>query len=141
MQRFIVPGSCPNIQDIPLQTFPPLDVEGPVVGTGPITLRVTGRLDPERQRVAFINGALVPTVVPFKILDVPQGRSPWTESVLATRERANQAVTHITADFPFAANVMHGLTLAAVVWDRPSFITAEDVTNATVYGPAVIEVE
>ena len=49
-------------------------------------------------------------------------------------------VTNITAYFPYAHNVMHGLTLVAVVKKGPSFITAEDVTNAIVYGPAVVEV-
>ena len=66
LQRFIVPGSCPNIEDIPLQIFPPLYVESKVAGTGPVTLLVPGRVDAETQNVAFVNGALVPTVVPLK---------------------------------------------------------------------------
>lgn len=144
MQRFIVPGSCPNMGHIPLPTFPRLELERPVAPTTEpirVTLRVSGAVHPERQRVAFVNGALVPTVVPFTVVDGTGEGKRGTMPVLAQEALLHERETVVTADFPFTANVMHGLTLAAVVWDREGFITAEDVANATVYGPAVIEVE
>lgn len=125
LQRWVVPGSCPNLEEIPLRRFPVLEVVGPV---GPVvTLRVPpGKVDADAQSVAFVNGALVPTVVPFEVKDCGGMGGSMTE---------------IVAQFPFASNVMRGMTLAAVVWNRPpAFITAEDVADATVYGPAVIEV-
>jgi hypothetical protein len=148
LQRFTVPGSCPSLGDIPLKTFPPLDVASSVVGTGLVTLLVPGEVDEKTQSVAFVNGALVPTVVPFNVIGVAacdndghkklRTNFPYAGDVSGC---SNGIVTKITAHFPFAHNVMHGLTLAAVVRSRGSFITAQDVTNATVYGPAVIEVE
>ena len=142
LQRFIVPGSCPDMEDIPLQIFPPLNVESKVVGTGPVTLLVPGRVDPETQSVAFVNGALVPTAVPFNVTRISGcGNGLTRNDVLGRSGCGRGMVTSITAYFPYAHNVMHGLTLVAVVKNGPSFITAEDVTNATVYGPAVIEVD
>ncbi|KAH0377675.1 hypothetical protein KCU92_g9109, partial [Aureobasidium melanogenum] len=126
LQRFIVPGSCPNMGDIPIETFQPLELASAVHGAGPISLRLKAEVDATKQRVAFINGALVPTVVPFEVTSVQYG--------------ANASVTsEITANFPFAHNVMHGLTLVTVVENRNGFVSAIDVANATLWGPAVIE--
>lgn len=126
LSRFAVRGSCPNAEKIPLHTFPEFElVHLHVSGkTGPITLRAAGKVDAETQRVAFINGALVPTVVEFTV----------------TKASPEGDMTEITASFPFDRNVMHGLTLAVVVEARESFASAVDVSNATLYGPAVIEV-
>ncbi|KAJ6013608.1 hypothetical protein N7540_008199 [Penicillium herquei] len=126
LHRFIVPGSCPNIEAIPLRTFPRLDVLTPVRGTGKVVFEVPGPVDSKTQRMAYVNGALVPTVVPFSVV----GQFYCGETVFSK----------IAAEFPFSHNVMHGMTLATVVKSGVDFITAEGVTNATVYGPAVIQV-
>lgn len=141
IQQFIVPGSCPNMGEIPLRIFPPLYLEGKVEGSGSITLRVPGKVDPQTQSVAFVNGALVPTVVPFQISGASALARVLTKNGELGWSGGGDAATTITAFLPLDHNVMHGLTLAAVVENRKTFITAEDVTNATVYGPAVIEVE
>ncbi|KAJ9485197.1 hypothetical protein VN97_g8151 [Penicillium thymicola] len=126
LHRFIVPGSCPNLEAIPLRIFPPLDVLTPVSGNGRVVFEVPGPVDSQTQRVAFVNGALVPTVVPFSII----GQVSCGETVFS----------EIVAHFPFSHNVMHGMTLATVVKSGSDFITAQDVTDVTLYGPAVIEV-
>lgn len=144
LQRWVVPGSCPSLEDIPLKRFPPLDVVVVVGGgggpttTGPVTLRVPGEVDANAQSVAFVNGALVPTVVPFEVTGraaaaADYGMGMGTGTTVVT--------TEIVAEFPFARNVMRGMTLAAVVWNGPVLVTAEDVADATVYGPAVMEVD
>jgi hypothetical protein len=141
LQRFIVPGSCPNMEDIPLRIFPPMDVAVDEVAgdkDGLVTLLVPGPVDPKRQSVAFVNGALVPTVVPFRVKGVSGDCGGLVVNDDPSR-CGSPLITRITADFPYTRNVMHGLTLAAVVWNGPKLITAEDVTNATVYGPAVVE--
>lgn len=140
LQRFIIPGTCPNIEDIPLQIFPSLDLESKVVGTGPVTLLVPGPVDPESQDLAFVNGALVPTIVSFNVTEI-SGCGMVRNDMAGISGCGRGMVTTITAEFPYAHNVMHGLTLAAVVRKGPTFVTTEDVTNATVYGPAVIEVQ
>ena len=131
LHRFIVPGSCPNLDAIPLQTTPPLDLvrrSSHVPSSEKVTLRAPGSVNPCHHRVAYVNGALVPTVVPVDVVRVVRHGGRVRESI-------------ITADFPLQHNVMHGLTLAAVVrQDEKRFITAEDVSDAAVYGPAVIEV-
>lgn len=147
LQRFTVSGSCPSLGDIPLKTFPRMDVVS-TVGTGPVTLLVPGEVDEKTQSLAFVNGALMPTVVPFNVIGVAacDNRGPKELGTNLTYSEGvskcgNGTVTKLTADFPFAHNVMHGLTLAVVVKRGGSFINAQDVTNAAVYGPAVIEIE
>ena len=141
LQRFIVPGSCPNMEEIPLQIFPPLYLDCNVGGTGPVSLLVPGEVDPQTQSVAFVNGALVPTVVPFNITKTSGcGKGLMRNEVTAQTGCGRDTVTSIAAYFPYSSNVMHGLTLVAIVRDGPTLITSEDVANATLYGPAVIEV-
>ena len=127
LQRFIVPGTCGNLDAIPLRTFARLDVQR-VSGSGKtVVLRVPGPVDATAQKVAFVNGALVPTIVPFRIVHYLKS--------------SNGTEAEIEADFPFQWNVMHGMTLATVVRSGGQFITPEDVTEATVNGPAVIELD
>jgi hypothetical protein len=160
MQHWIVPGSCPNMEDIPLRILPPLAITAVSVGdashSGNVTLVAPGAVDPDSQRVAFVNGALVPTVVPFKVRRTTPcsgdgrfaHRMEGGQNVVASTERAVSASmdledciasTEIVADMPYAHNVMHGLVLMAVVESREEFITAQDVTDATVFGPALLE--
>lgn len=178
MQHWIVPGSCPNMHDIPLRVPPPLQITAVSIGdaahSGNVTLLAPGALDPSSQRVAFVNGALVPTIVPFEIRqtspcdgddqdiqDLRSVKRKWEnrwnrdgQTILVsggtvdTRQEGVGgciASTEIVADMPYAQNVMHGLILMAVVEnsgdseDEAVFITAQDVADATVYGPALVE--
>lgn len=142
LQQFIVPSSCPSTKDIPLQISPQLYVEGNVVGSGLVTLRVPGIVNPVTQSVAYVNGALLPTVVSFNVTRVSRCSSRLMKNVVSRFSHCGSGtVSTITANFPYAHNVMHGLTLAAIVKNGLSFITSEDVANATIYGPAVIEVQ
>ena len=141
LQRFIVPGSCPNMEEIPLRILPPLYLECRVDGAGPVTLLVPGDVDPQTQSVAFVNGALVPTVVPFNITKTSGcGNGLMRNEVTAQIGCSRDMVTSITAYFPYSRNVMHGLTLAAIVGNGATLITAQDVADNALYGPAVIEV-
>ena len=84
----------------------------------------------------------MPTVVPFNVTNVSECSTELRgNEVLGWSECGCGMATNITAHFPYAQNVMHGLTLATIVTSGLSFTTAEDVSNATVYGPAVIEVD
>lgn len=141
LQRFIVPGSCPNVEEIPLKVLPPLYLECRVDGAGPVTLLVPGDVDPKTQSVAFVNGALVPSVMPFNITKTSGcGNGLMANEATAQAGCGRDMVTNIVADFPYSSNVMHGLTLVAIVRNGPTLITSEDVANATLYGPALIEV-
>lgn len=150
LQRFTVPASCPNAtgtraaEDIPLRTFPRLDVCGEVNSTGPLTLCAPGLVDPDTMSIAFINGALMPTVYPITVTNVRAcGGSSMPHSQQKPLECSSGAgggcVTTFTVDFPFVLNVMNGIIMAAVVKNGATFTIADEVSNATVYGPAVIE--
>ncbi|OTB00229.1 hypothetical protein M426DRAFT_66336 [Hypoxylon sp. CI-4A] len=140
LQRVIIPGSCPNLADIPLSIYPSLDVQDEVIGTGPITLLVPGPVDPTSQSVAFVNGALVPTVVPFNVTGISE-YGMRVNGATDTRGCSKDVATRIVAEFPYAHNVMHGMTIATIVKKGLRYVTAEDVTNGTIYGPAIIEVQ
>ncbi|KAI0469932.1 hypothetical protein GGR56DRAFT_661286 [Xylariaceae sp. FL0804] len=149
MQRFIVPGSCPNMQDIPLRILPSLDavvVEKPdggdkTEGNRLVTLSAPGPVDPRTQSVAFVNGALVPTVVPFRVRRTSDCANVVTKNSDAKVSGSTRCVlsTEIEVDLPYAHNVMHGLILAAVVRKGQTLVTAQDVTDSAFYGPAIIE--
>lgn len=178
MQHWIVPGSCPNMHEIPLGILPALQLTAVSIGdashSGNVTLLAPGAVDPGSQRVAFVNGALVPTIVPFKIRQTsPCGggdqdvrdlraikrnrgnrRNQHRQIVLVSQGTADAepedvggciASTEIVADMPYARNVMHGLILMTVVENSADgenetvFITAQDVADATIYGPALLE--
>ncbi|KAI0134355.1 hypothetical protein BJ170DRAFT_195804 [Xylariales sp. AK1849] len=163
MQYWIVPGSCPNMGDIPLRILPSLGITAVSIGdashTGNVTLVAPGAVDPKSQSVVFVNGALVPTVVPFKVrhtspcvgddqVATRMTRDGHSQRVVAFRRASTArsgglddciASTEIVADMPYAHNVMHGLVLMNVVENRATFITPQDVADATVYGPALLE--
>ena len=153
---------------IPLKTFPRLDLAASVESDSEYAEFWVDRqgkeeeVEVEEMRIAYVNGALVPTVVPFEIVtpesDLVDGESGrrfrgGLERVLGwpglvhSEHGASEGGDRmrIRARFPYKSNVMRGLTIAALVRDDGhgdwGFITAEDVADATVYGPAVIEVE
>jgi hypothetical protein len=52
----------------------------------------------------------------------------------------NESTVTFSAYFPFVENNMFGLTIAAVVQGSGPFNGVADVTNTTLFGPALIEV-
>lgn len=126
LQSFVVPGSCPNIGDIKLQTFQPLNLITKEVCNGPIEFTATNTaqttVDAGSQKLVYINGANVPNVVPFTV------------------EKTQGPTVTIKADFPHDEFVMDGLTLAAIVKGSGPFAGADDVAQATLFGPGLIEV-
>ena len=154
------------MQDIPLSRFERLEVlevELGMAGKGEGFVEFLAYGDVgEGMRIAYINGALVPTVVDFEVVSVEKpipsiwgmglqrvfGGRVGSEGRVGSGRRvgrsAGKSMTHLRAPFPYDKNVMHGLTIATVVSDDGSgewgFVGAEDVGAVTVFGPAVIEV-
>lgn len=148
LQRFTVPGSCPNATgtgaeiDIPLRTFPRLDVCGEVNKKGPLTLCAPGVVDPKKMSVALVNGSLMPIVLPITIVkrgvcDAGGGR--YQKPLACGVNGADGVVTTFTVNFPYENNVMNGLILVAVVESDGAYAIADDVSDKTLFGPAVIE--
>ncbi|EAW12899.1 putative sexual development protein (LsdA) [Aspergillus clavatus NRRL 1] len=126
VQAFVVPGSCPNINEIPLRTFPPLAILTPPAPTTQI-IRVAWnrtRTDVPVQNVwlTYINQLNLPIVEPMNII------SAESQTIVAE------------VLFPYDEHLMNGLTIAAVTNSSGHFPNADAVSQATVAGPGLIVV-
>lgn len=131
-QNFIVPGSCPNADQI--DAFKKLHVMQP--------LAVTSSFDPDTStdevvelsfslpngaqatdyEVAYINQQNVPFVLPFTVLS-QQGQT-----------------VSVRAPFPFTEHLLNGLTILAIVPTSAAggFTSNQAVANATLAGPGLV---
>lgn len=134
LQNVIVPGSCPNINTINLgKPFGVLTLDTPAaqINTDKDTLlsfSISAEGDwshyasgPQDLSLVYINQQNVPIVQSIQYASHDNGR------------------IHFTANFPFEENLLFGLTIA-VLAKGSSFADVVAVTNATVFGPALIEV-
>ncbi|KAJ5199721.1 hypothetical protein N7491_009481 [Penicillium cf. griseofulvum] len=122
IQRFIVPGTCPNIDTIPLRTFSPLNViEGPTAETGNIKISFgdSDWINEDMLWLTYINQQNMPLVEPLQVI--------W---------RSNGSII-ANALFPYDAYLMNGLTIAVVTASKGPFPDAYSVANATLAGPAL----
>lgn len=123
IQGFVVPGTCPNILEIPLRTFEPLDVVTP---PGPRTQNLTFSFADSRNEtghqlwMTYINQQNLPIVEPLHVV------SRDGDQVLAE------------ALFPYDDNEMNGLTIAAVTKSDGPFGDASTVARWTLAGPGLI---
>ncbi|KAI5362653.1 hypothetical protein Slin14017_G063340 [Septoria linicola] len=125
-QLFVVPGTCGNLQDINIPILKPLTVVTPpmaadsdVTYSYPIDPSIT---DPSGLRLVLINQQNAPIVQELQNVKVE-----------------GQTVT-FTAPFPYTNATLNGLTIAAVTNGKTSFATPDEVANAAVWGPGLIEV-
>ncbi|KAF2443109.1 late sexual development protein [Karstenula rhodostoma CBS 690.94] len=127
IQSFVVPGSCPNIEDIPLTTFKPLKV-------------LTQNIQPKDQELEFsIDISDVDIDVNSLSLVLINAQNAPIVKTLENIETKNGVVT-FRAEFPFEKFLLHGLTIAAVTHSAESFANADDVAKQTVFAPGLIEV-
>ncbi|KAI9928426.1 hypothetical protein ASPWEDRAFT_170576 [Aspergillus wentii DTO 134E9] len=123
VQSFTVPGSCPSLSEIPLQTFQPLEVvtpPGPASQNLQFAWKPIQGAPPQTLWMTYINQLNIPIVVPLHII------FRNSERVLAE------------AFFPFTENLMNGLTIAAVTNSSGPFPNANAVAKATVFGPGLL---
>lgn len=126
-QMFVANGSCPNSNRINLPVFLPLTIEHTQIQPKDqlITFSVTVEKPspPMGLSLALINGQNVPIVEKVQSAVVKNG------------------VATFQANFPFTEHIMDGLTIAALTNSAGPFADAEAVTNATIAGPGLIEVD
>ncbi|KAK4692825.1 hypothetical protein P7C71_g4455, partial [Lecanoromycetidae sp. Uapishka_2] len=128
IQAFIIPGSCSTpLSSINLTTFGPLNVitTGIEAKNSTIEFAVPGTVAPDTNEIVYLSGQNLPVAVPI---------SPVTSIA---------GLSHFTAEFPFEATARfaNGLTIAALVKGTgSSFASADEVAEATLYGPGLIEV-
>jgi hypothetical protein len=128
IQSFIVPGSCPNINTIPLKTFKPLNLVSQNIKAATQDIAFSfkkadaGTEDWASLSVAYINQQNVPVAKPLEHVQV------------------NGDIVSFTSPFPFDEFLMNGLTVAAVTKGSGPFANAPAVAQNAVLGPALIEV-
>lgn len=127
-QIFVVNGSCPNINTINIPVFGALAVNPstppPMDSTLTLSFVNDGRYDGnyELLSLVYINQQNLPIVQPVQKVQV-----------------AGEKVT-FEAAFPYMANLLNGLTIAAVTNSKGPFASADAVAAATLFGPGLIEV-
>ncbi|KAL5044544.1 hypothetical protein BDW71DRAFT_215597 [Aspergillus fruticulosus] len=124
---FALPGTCPNLGDIKLRIFEPLEImTRPEPRTHKIQVSWSHGPDESKENllwVAYINQQNTPIVAPLQVVACDGLKS--------------------TADVvvPYDDFLLNGLTVMAVVNRRGPFANAEAVARATVYGPALFIVQ
>ncbi|KAF3384410.1 hypothetical protein F1880_002382 [Penicillium rolfsii] len=123
VQGFVIPGSCPNINEIPLRTFEGLNI---MTAPGPQDQNITVQFnDPDHEAdhslwLTYINQQNLPIVEPLRIVS-RNGKEIQAEAL-----------------FPFEENEMNGLTIAAVTKSGGPFMDASSVAKSTLAGPGLI---
>lgn len=124
-QMFVVPGSCPNENEIALPIFGALTVD-------------TKNIEPKNQTLTFTVKS--DSLDGDSLVYINQQNLPVVEDI----ENIKKDGGYITFDafFPFDAlpGGMNGLTIAAVTNSSGPFDSANAVANATVFGPGLIEI-
>ncbi|KAE8168242.1 hypothetical protein BDV40DRAFT_294789 [Aspergillus tamarii] len=124
VQAFIIPRSCPNLDDIALTMFKPLDILTPpqtktqfILVSWESGYKVKG----DKLWLTYINQLNVPIVEELKIVLSKDGKKVIAKAL-----------------FPYHENLMTGLTIAAVTKSVGPFASVNDVTQETLFGPGLI---
>jgi len=128
-QMFIVPGSCPNINTIPLPIFGALTVDTPNIQPVDQTLQFTFTANDTQHQGDFAALSLV---------YINQQNTPIVEKLQNIHVQGNTVT--FDAFFPFTENELNGLTIAAVTHSAGPFANASEVAAATIFGPGLIEI-
>ncbi|KAG2163525.1 hypothetical protein JADG_003264 [Aureobasidium aubasidani] len=125
-QNFVVEGSC-DISSIPLKVFDVLTLNTPTIGLGDQTISLSFDIggfhgSAEDLQFVLISGQNVPIVQDLKNV------------------KQDGKIVTFDADFLQQTNLLFGLTLGAVVRKGGPLATVNQVADAAVFGPALIEV-
>ncbi|KAK7177651.1 late sexual development protein [Paraphaeosphaeria sporulosa] len=129
VHSFVVPGSCPNIGEIPLQTFQPLNVLTQDIGPMTKDIRFSFSLqdvdvDLDALSLVLINAQNKPIVKKLENIEV---------------DHDHEVVT-FAAECAFNESLFYGLTITAVTHSVASFDDAGAVAKEAIFGPGLIEV-
>lgn len=125
-QNFVVNGSCPNINTIPLPIFTPLTVvTSPIAAQDQLitySVKADKPMPPSGTALVLINGQSTPIVEQIQNAVLKDG------------------IVTFQANLPFNDFVLDGFTIAALVNNSTGLTSAEDVAKVTIAGPGLIEV-
>ena len=130
-QRVVIPGSCPNANIIDVPIFGPISVHAGPDGNGQ-------DLDPANQQLTFSFTNNNTNLNNVALVYVNQQNLPIVEA--ASNVQSNGDNVTFTANFPYTANSLNGLTIAVVAEGRGPFVSTQDVATATLFGPGIITV-
>ncbi|KAE8370952.1 hypothetical protein BDV27DRAFT_165084 [Aspergillus caelatus] len=124
VQAFIIPGSCPNLDDIALTTFKPLDILTPpepktqfILVSWESEYKVKG----DKLWLTYMDQLNIPIVEELKIVSTKDGKKVIARAL-----------------FPYHEKLMNGLTIAAVTKRAGPFASVNDVAQETLFGPGLI---
>jgi len=123
IQSFVIPGTCPNIQEIGLRTFKELDVVTP---PGPRDQNVTYSFADTRNETSH----------PLWMTYINQQNLPIVEPLHIVSRHGNQVEAE--ALFPYEEHEMNGFTIAAITKSDGPFSDANAVARWTLAGPGLI---
>lgn len=122
VQSFVYPGSCPNINEIPLRTFE--------------TLEILTSLGPKSQNITFSFQDWTNETSKLWMTYINQQNLPIVEHLNIVSHSGNTIVA--TALFPYDDHELNGLTISAVTRKEGPFGDANDVAKWTLAGPGLI---
>jgi hypothetical protein len=154
LQGFVVPGSCPNEDLIKLKIFGVLTLDTKVVQQQDQNLMfsvdiaslaksniVPANFNNANAAQWWKGSSLDLTKVDYTQLSVVyinQQNTPLVEPI--QNPKVSGTVVSFNAAFPFQSKLLDGLTIAAITLGSGPFANAGAVANATLFGPALIEV-
>lgn len=124
-QLWTVPGSCPDADTIDVPIFEPLTILTPPGASNTSILYSTpaSNITSSSNSIVYMTGQRYPLTVPISNIT------------------SDGTTTHFTADFPFEAGFSRGLTVAILINGTGTLKTSDEVVNATLAGPGIIEVD
>jgi len=129
-QDFVVPGSCPNANTIALPIFGVLTLDTPTVQAQDQQLQFSFSATGQYSQYSSGQG--------LSLVYINQQNTPIVLPISGAQN--NGGTVTFSANFPFSENLMNGLTIAAVTSNAGPFASVADVAKATLFGPALIEV-
>jgi hypothetical protein len=139
-QGFVVPGSCNaiNLATINLPIFAPLTIETQNIMAESQTLDFSVSLSRNATSTYGTNYKSFGSNLTLTYIN--QQNTPVVEQITNVKSQGNGVFT-FQANFPFNGTTFgNGLTIAAVTSGASSFKSADDVAQATLFGPGFIEI-
>ncbi|ESZ93289.1 hypothetical protein SBOR_6327 [Sclerotinia borealis F-4128] len=139
-QNFVIEGSCPNSNTIPLKTFQKLTATQPDTIDANSVIKFTFQLS----RTQSYNNTWGDKCKGLSLVYINQQNKPVIQPFQTINLQGDGKTIVLTAKFPFDAGAKNGapgngLTLAALAIGD-DFANVSDVSKNAVFGPALIEV-
>jgi hypothetical protein len=140
LQSLSLPGSCPNIGDIKLTTFAPLKLLTTGIQAQDQNLKFSIDTNTLKDKTVTVENAASYVNYDYSkaaVVFINQQNAPLVKPIQSISQSGS--VISFEANFPFSEFEMNGLTLALITANQGPFKNNQAVANATIFGPALIE--